>query len=104
MYRILLVAIAVMAIGGIAVNCYVGNYYRADSIAEAAIDSDKKRFLLLLKEGQAYTGHQYDLKQKYTITFAPQDKEKATKALIFYPGGRVQYTAYAPLMHELAKR
>ena len=35
-YRILLVAIAVMAIGGIAVNCYVGNYYRADSIAEAA--------------------------------------------------------------------
>ena len=26
-YRILLVAIAVMAIGGIAVNCYVGNYY-----------------------------------------------------------------------------
>ena len=32
-----------------------------------------------------------------------RDKEKATKALIFYPGGRVQYTAYAPLMHELAK-
>ena len=28
-YRILLVAIAVMAIGGIAVNCYVGNYYRS---------------------------------------------------------------------------
>ena len=26
-YKILLVAIAVMAIGGIAVNCYVGNYY-----------------------------------------------------------------------------
>ena len=41
-YRILLVAIAVMAIGGIAVNCYVGNYYRADSIAEAAIDSDRE--------------------------------------------------------------
>ena len=41
-YRILLVAIAVIAIGGIAVNCYVGNYYHADSIAEAAIDSDSK--------------------------------------------------------------
>ena len=31
-YKILLVAIAVMAIGGIAVNCYVGNYYRADQL------------------------------------------------------------------------
>ncbi|WP_443595460.1 alpha/beta hydrolase [Agathobacter sp.] len=87
-YRILLVAIAVIALGGIAVNCYVGNYYHADSIAEAAIDSDREVAVTI---------------EKKAITFAPQDKEKATKALIFYPGGRVQYTAYAPLMHELAK-
>ena len=104
MYRILLVAIAVMAIGGIAVNCYVGNYYRADSIAEAAIDSDREVSVTIEKKDKRIQATQYDLKLKnYTITFAPQDKEKATKALIFYPGGRVQYTAYAPLMHELAK-
>ena len=103
-YRILLVAIAVMAIGGIAVNCYVGNYYRADSIAEAAIDSDREVAVTIEKKDKRIQATQYDLKLKnYTITFAPQDKEKATKALIFYPGGRVQYTAYAPLMHELAK-
>lgn len=103
-YRILLVAIAVMAIGGIAVNCYVGNYYRADSIAEAAIDSDREVAVTIEKKDKRIQATQYDLRHKnYTITFAPQDKEKATKALIFYPGGRVQYTAYAPLMHELAK-
>ena len=103
-YKILLVAIAVMAIGGIAVNCYVGNYYRADSIAEAAIDSDREVAVTIEKKDKRIQATQYDLKLKnYTITFAPQDKEKATKALIFYPGGRVQYTAYAPLMHELAK-
>ena len=103
-YKILLVAIAVMAIGGIAVNCYVGNYYRADSIAEAAIDSDREVAVTIEKKDKRIQATQYDLRHKnYTITFAPQDKEKATKALIFYPGGRVQYTAYAPLMHELAK-
>ena len=103
-YRMLLVAIAVMAIGGIAVNCYVGNYYRADSIAKAAIDSDREISVTIEKKDKRIQATQYDLKHKnYTITFAPQDKEKATKALIFYPGGRVQYTAYAPLMHELAK-
>lgn len=93
-YRILLVAIAVMAIGGIAVNCYVGNYYRADSIAEAAIDSDREVSVTIEKKDKRIQATQYDLRNKnYTITFAPQDKEKATKALIFYPGGRVQYTA-----------
>ena len=103
-YRMLLVAIAVMAIGGIAVNCYVGNYYRADSIAKASIDSDREISVTIEKKDKRIQATQYDLKHKnYTITFAPQDKEKATKALIFYPGGRVQYTAYAPLMHELAK-
>lgn len=83
-YRILLVAIAVMAIGGIAVNCYVGNYYRADSIAEAAIDSDREVAVTIEKKDKRIQATQYDLRHKnYTITFAPQDKEKATKALIF---------------------
>lgn len=53
-YRILLVAIAVMAIGGIAVNCYVGNYYRADSIAEAAIDSDREVSVTIERRTSVY--------------------------------------------------
>ncbi len=36
-----------------------------------------------------------------TIAFVPQQPKAA---LIFYPGGKVEYTAYAPLMQELAKQ
>ena len=63
-YRILLVAIAVMAIGGIAVNCYVGNYYRADSIAEAAIDSDREVSVTIEKKDKRIQGTECDLKLK----------------------------------------
>ena len=30
--------------------------------------------------------------------------ENATKGLIFYPGGKVEYTAYLPLMESLAQK
>lgn len=36
-----------------------------------------------------------------TIAFVPQQPKAA---LIFYPGGKVEYTAYAPLMQELVSR
>ena len=36
--------------------------------------------------------------QGNTLAFIP---ENAETGLIFYPGGKVEYTAYAPLMHEL---
>jgi len=38
------------------------------------------------------------------IVFVPENQEKTEKALIFYPGGKVEYQAYAPLAEELAKR
>ena len=94
-YRILLVAIAVMAIGGIAVNCYVGNYYRADSIAEAAIDSDREVAVTIEKKDKRIQATQYDLRHKnYTITFAPQDKEKAEIYLTQAAEQGNQYAAY----------
>ena len=59
------------------------------SIAEAAIDSDREVSVTIEKKDKRIQATQYDLRHKnYTITFAPQDKEKATKALIFYPGGQ----------------
>lgn len=77
MYRILLVAIAVMAIGGIAVNCYVGNYYRADSIAEAAIDSDREVSVTIEKKDKRIQATQYDLRHKnYTITLHRRIRKK----------------------------
>lgn len=37
------------------------------------------------------------------LTFSPVDQEYST-GFIFYPGGRVDYRAYAPMAHELAAR
>ena len=35
------------------------------------------------------------------ITFEPADSQAAT-GLIFYPGGHVDYRAYAPILHRIA--
>ena len=78
-YRILLVAIAVMAIGGIAVNCYVGNYYRADSIAEAAIDSDREVSVTIEKKDKRIQATQYDLKLKNYPTIYNKSGATLTK-------------------------
>ena len=37
------------------------------------------------------------------LTFSPVDQEYST-GFIFYPGGRVDYRAYAPMAHELASQ
>ena len=39
-------------------------------------------------------------KQNGNWVFAP---ESPTAGLIFYPGGKVENTAYAPLLHDLAE-
>lgn len=41
-------------------------------------------------------------KNKY-IVFSPAEPETPTAGLIFYPGGKVDYEAYAPLMRTLAE-
>ncbi len=66
---------------------YVNDYYRSDAEAIAAfapIDMITKEVL-----------------DDNTIVYAPED---ATTGLIFYPGGKVEYTAYAPLMQACADR
>ena len=65
---------------------YVNDYYRADSGAISAFSSSGKLERENLSDG--------------TIIFKP-DNVKA--GFIFYPGGKVEYTAYIPLMEELAK-
>ncbi|SET66025.1 alpha/beta hydrolase [[Clostridium] polysaccharolyticum] len=39
---------------------------------------------------------------KNTMVFSPKEEE-SNIGFIFYPGGKVQYEAYAPLMQEIAK-
>ena len=65
---------------------YTGTIYHADAAALAALESDS-----LVSVSQTGFGWFFD---------GPSDD----KALIFYPGARVEETAYAPLMHRLAEQ
>lgn len=84
--RILLALAVLLAAAGIAFGVYVGDYYHADETAQAALVSDGA--VTVSRDGD-------------DVIFAPQDP---AAGLIFYPGGKVEYTAYAPLLHELAEK
>ena len=64
---------------------YTGDYYHAEPEALAALESD---------------GEVTVEKTEYGWLF---DGPSGTDALIFYPGGKVEETAYAPFLHELAR-
>ena len=69
----------------IAFGVYVNDYYHADPAAEDALVSDDVVSVT---------------KQNGNWVFAP---ESPTAGLISYPGGKVENTAYAPLLHDLAE-
>ncbi len=66
---------------------YLGDYYRADTDAIEAFASMNAVAVHTLEDG--------------TLVFEP---DHATAGLIFYPGGKVEYTAYQPLMAACAER
>lgn len=77
--------IAVLAVLILSCAFYLNDYYRADdeAISEfAVIDGISKQVL-----------------EDDTIVYAPEDAETG---FIFYPGGKVEYTAYIPLMEACA--
>ena len=63
---------------------YTGSYYRADETALAALTSDGTVTVSRTSYGWFFDGPSED------------------SALVFYPGGKVEETAYAPLLHRLA--
>lgn len=65
---------------------YVNDCYRADTDAIAAFSA----------------GHDI-MPQTLTETVTVYAPENPTAGLIFYPGGKVEFTAYAPLMQALAQ-
>ena len=81
---IILVVVIVCA-GAFAV--YVNDYYHAEETAVQAMAVDG-------------TVSVYELTDSLTI-FAP---EEPLAGLIFYPGGKVEHTAYAPLLRTCAER
>ena len=76
---------AVLLILVLAVAMYAGDYYRADAAAVTAMAGSKT----------------VTVEQKGNLTvFAPEDP---AAGFIFYPGGKVEHTAYAPLLLGLAE-
>ena len=79
-----IIPVAVVLILAVVFFTYTGIYYRADEIAAEAMRSDE---VVTVRETDF--GYLFD---------GPSDDS----ALIFYPGGKVEESAYAPLLHELA--
>ena len=71
-----------LLIGGI----YAGQYYPADKTAQTALGSGENVTVVQMDYGWLFDG--------------PSE----TDALIFYPGGKVEETAYAPLLRRLAEQ
>ena len=86
---LIIIAVSILAVVIIAIGCavYLGDYYHADANAvEAFAVSDTVKTEAL---------------EDNTIIFEP---EKANAGFIFYPGGKVEYNAYTPLMKSLADK
>ena len=84
--KIFLIALLCFAVVcGAVFGIYVSGYYRADDTAIAATFSDDT--VTIIQKNDDY------------IVFTP---EKPERGFIFYPGGKVEHTAYAPLMKALA--
>ena len=84
-----LIVVAAVLVLGAAAFLYIHNYYHAGDRALAALEDPP--------EGVSVTEGPGDW-----IVFAPSEGDAAA-GIIFYPGGKVQYEAYAPLMEETAR-
>lgn len=80
---LLLTAILLVVITFCAV--YVNDYYRTDYEAIAAFSTDVETYVTTFDDN--------------TVIYTPENPKAG---LIFYPGGKVEYTAYEPLMQMCA--
>ena len=85
--RILTAAAAVLAAAVLACVFYIGNYYHAEEPALEAIAHPAQDITVSEEEDR--------------IIFTP---ENPRAGLIFYPGGKVQYESYAPLIEACAEQ
>ncbi len=83
--RVVLSLLAALLALCLAFGVYVSDYYHADATAAQALVSDD---IVTVTERDG------------NWVFAPAS---ASIGFIFYPGGKVESTAYAPLMHSLAE-
>ena len=81
------VILAVVLVCAAAFAVYVSIYYHGEPAAVQAMASDGVVSVYELRDG--------------VTVFAP---EELSAGFIFYPGGKVEHTAYAPLLRALAER
>ena len=84
---VILVVLLILAVG---FKIYSNGFYRADLDAIAEIE-------------QSVSENVQTFKGKDVLVFAPLN-ENPKAIIVFYPGGKVEYTAYSGLMYELAYR
>lgn len=80
--RVILTLLLALILSGAA---YVSDFYRAADTAFAALESTETVAVSASAD---------------RVVFRPREPKAG---LIFYPGGKVEFTAYAPLMQELAR-
>lgn len=88
--NIIKVLICVIVASGVlfgAIGIYLGDYYKAQIDSQAVFAPEKSITVTKLENGN--------------ILFMPQ---KPVAGFVFYPGGKVEYTAYTPLMEACASK
>ncbi len=85
--KILTIAAVLLAVVFLGCAVYVNDYYHADTDAVAAFSANNTVTTQTLADG--------------TIVCSPEDP---SAGFIFYPGGKVEYTAYQPLMEACAQK
>lgn len=86
-YAVIAAILAIILLCVIGCVVYVGDYYHAEEAAVQAMASDSHITVSTAEDG--------------TLLFLPDGPQTG---LIFYPGGKVEYTAYALLMRACAQR
>lgn len=84
---VLVVLVASVAACALGLHIYAADYCHATAEAKAALASTDDVTVTELENGD--------------VLFVP---EKTQAAFVFYPGGKVEATAYAPLLERLAER
>ncbi len=84
--RILIILAAVLLILAGTFLIYVLQYYKADATAQDIYSTYSESI---------------EVGKDYTVFYPEPDKNK-NKGLIFYPGGKVEETAYAPILNRLS--
>lgn len=85
--KLLIIFAAVVLVVAGAFFIYVFQYYKADASALEVYKANSDSIVV---------------KKDYTCFYPDKDKD-LKKAYIFYPGGKVEETAYAPILEKLAR-